>query len=101
MDDLQSILKMACKSATLQISFASQTMNRSDMSPARRCHSHSTLPLCTYIYVASLHSPNCGKHLIKLATLIQLDDTTHRPVVASSHKFRPYKKENKELEIST
>lgn len=71
------------------------------MSPARRCHSHSTLPLCTYIYVASLHSPNCGKHLIKLATLIQLDDTTHRPVVASSHKFRPYKKENKELEIST
>ena len=72
------------------------------MSPARRCHSHSTLPLCViYVGLASLHSPNCGKHLIKFATLIQLDDTTHRPVVASSHKFRPYKKENKELEISS
>ena len=72
-------------------------MNRSDDCLLLVVVIRILLYFCARIYVGSLHSPNRGKHLIKLATLIQLDDTTHRPVVASSHKLRPYKKDNEEV----
>ena len=36
----------------------------------------------------SLHSANCSQHLIKLSTLIQLDDAALRTVIATSNEVR-------------